>query len=170
MSKQTIRIAATGHRPNRLGGYCADNPVRLFIRKELKKILECYKERYDRVIGIHGLALGFDTDFANTCLELKIPYEAYAPFKDQDSKWFAQSQEEYRFLVNNADKFIIVSEGSYSPAKMHERNKVMVDKCDLLISCWNGDESGGTWNCIKYAEKKGVRIININPKDYKSGV
>jgi len=31
-----------------------------------------------------------------------------------------------------------------------------------LIACYNGDTSGGTYNCIKYAEKQGKEII-IDP-------
>ncbi len=31
----------------------------------------------------------------------------------------------------------------------------MVDKSDLVFAVWNGEEKGGTWNTIRYAERKG---------------
>lgn len=39
----------------------------------------------------------------------------------------------------------------------------MVDRCDKLIACYNGDTSGGTYNCVQYAKKKGKEIIVIDP-------
>ena len=36
----------------------------------------------------------------------------------------------------------------------------MVDRSDSIVALWNGT-SGGTKNCIDYAEKKGKPIINL---------
>jgi len=43
----------------------------------------------------------------------------------------------------------------------------MVDNADIVIAVWNGDEKSksGTWNCIKYARKKGKKIIYIDPNN-----
>ena len=45
---------------------------------------------------------------------------------------------------------------------MQRRNEYMVDKADTLIAVWNGT-SGGTANCVKYAKKKGVDIVRLDP-------
>ena len=42
---------------------------------------------------------------------------------------------------------------------MQKRNEYMVDKSDLVIAFWNGEESGGTWNTINYAERKGKQLV-----------
>ena len=37
---------------------------------------------------------------------------------------------------------------------MQKRNMYMVDRADLVLAIWNGEEKGGTWNTIRYARKK----------------
>ena len=45
---------------------------------------------------------------------------------------------------------------------MQKRNEYMVDLADKVIAVWNGS-TGGTYNCVKYAEKCGKEIIRIVP-------
>lgn len=59
------------------------------------------------------------------------------------------------------DEFIVLPEKPY-----HERNRDIVDACDLLIACpkergpvWHG----GTWYTIHYAEKVGKPVTIIWP-------
>jgi uncharacterized phage-like protein YoqJ len=47
---------------------------------------------------------------------------------------------------------------------MQKRNEYMVDNSDIVIAVWDGSK-GGTYNCVKYAEKLGKKIIVINPKE-----
>ncbi len=51
---------------------------------------------------------------------------------------------------------------------MQKRNEYMVDKSNLVLAIWNGDKSGGTWNTIKYAMKKGknIRYIMLNENNW----
>lgn len=51
----------------------------------------------------------------------------------------------------------------YYPAKMQKRNEYMVDNSDIVIAVWDGTK-GGTYNCVKYAQKLEKKIIQINPK------
>ena len=59
-----------------------------------------------------------------------------------------------------------ISEGIYHIAKMQKRNEYMVDKADIVIAVWDGS-SGGTGNCVKYAQKVGKSIVKLNPVDIK---
>lgn len=44
------------------------------------------------------------------------------------------------------------------------RNEHMVDSADLLVAYYNG-QAGGTKNCIEYAVKKGVRVVDVRRYD-----
>jgi uncharacterized phage-like protein YoqJ len=164
-----MKIAITGHRPNKLGN---DYDLKSELVEAIKhNILKILKDRgiiyYDipcSHVGhtlITGMALGIDTLFAKIAIEYKIPFIAAIPFKGQESMWPIKSAVLYHILLTKAKEIVIVSEGGYSVTKMQLRNEWMVDNCDLLIAIWDGS-AGGTANCIKYAKDK-KEIIYINP-------
>ena len=147
-------IAATGHRPQKLGGF-SDT-----INNRLKDLAIAYfkKSNPDKIIS--GMALGWDTAVALAAIELSIPLVAAIPFYGQELRWNEESQEIYHSILNSqfVDK-VIVCPGSYSAASMNKRNEWMVDNCDHLVALWDGS-NGGTGNCIKYANGK-VTISNL---------
>lgn len=147
-------LAATGHRPDKLGGYADQLAI---LRCEL-----CMDWMETQTIerGITGMALGFDQDFALACYELGIPYTAAVPFDGQESQWPAKSQRRYRWLMNRAADVVVVSPGSYRPAKMLKRNEWMVDECDQLIALYDGSQ-GGTMHCMRYARDWQKPIHNL---------
>ena len=100
------------------------------------------------------MALGADQYFANVCIKLKIPFIAAIPFIGQEAVWPAESKRIYKIILAKAESQHIVSEGGYSAAKLQLRNEWMVNNCDLLLGIYNGDKSGGTFNCIEYAKKR----------------
>lgn len=153
-------IGGTGHRPSKIGGYILPNPTYNYICQQAEKIL--LQEKPDKVIS--GMALGFDMWLANIAIKLGIPFIAAVPFMGQDSKWPFESRKIYKILLAKAAEVVIVSEGEYSAKKLQIRNEWIVDHCNLLLACYNNDETGGTANCVKYAEKIGREICIINPK------
>jgi len=65
---------------------------------------------------------------------------------------------------------VVVSPGSYSPEKMHVRDRWIIDNSNQLLAIWTGTQYGGTFATIKYAEKKvkanqDHKINIINPND-----
>lgn len=140
-------IAATGHRPDKLGGYGAD------VRDRLRKIAREYLALSLADFTVSGMALGWDTAFAEASLELGIPFIAAVPFKGQEKLWPAESRWHYRKLLDRAKYVKIISPGGYAPEKMHVRNEWMVHRCDRLCALWDGSP-GGTANCVRYAEKR----------------
>lgn len=42
------------------------------------------------------------------------------------------------------------------------RNHSMVDMSEVVIAVYNGDETGGTANCVKYARKKDKKILILH--------
>lgn len=156
-----MRLAATGHRPARLGKeYSYDGPYTAYIRLELRKLVEKLKPSH----MISGMALGFDTIFARLALDSDIPLIAAVPFKGQDSKWFQSSRDiYYDILKHELTTVEYISEPGYSAAKMHKRDRWMVDGCDHLVAVWDGKPWGGTYGTLQYAIKKGHPYTIINP-------
>ncbi len=146
-----MRVAFTGHRPEKTGGFDPSNPVRTKIRAALS-ILLTDMQSGGALTAMSGMALGFDQDAAQVCIELSIPFTAAVPFHGQEKVWPLQSRKHYEMLLNKAANVHVVCEGGYAAFKMQKRNIWMIENSDLLIACWNGSP-GGTANAVHYAEK-----------------
>lgn len=156
-----MTVAFTGHRPDKLGfEYDYEGPYSEYLFQEIGCILKDIKPTK----GIVGMALGVDTIAALECLYQGIPVTAAIPFKGQESRWPEKSQEIYKkILAHKLVTPVYVCEPGYHYRKMQIRNEWMVDRCDVLIAVWDETE-GGTFNCIKYADKK-KQIIYIDPRN-----
>lgn len=140
--KDELRIAVTGHRPNRIFG--REQDIENWIRKELKRIncIEAYS----------GMAQGTDQIFAKIAEELGIPLICCYPYKRYS---FHLEEEE----INVKAKDVRFISDAYSKQSFWIRDKYMVDNCDLLFAVFDGVKNGGTWITVKYAEKIGKPII-----------
>lgn len=147
-------VCATGHRPHKLGGY-----DRITYSK-LVSTADVYLLGVKPSKIIVGGALGWDQAFAHAGLNHGIPVVTAVPFAGQESKWPKQSQDHYNWLLNQCADVVIVSEGGYSPYKMQVRNEWMVDNSDRTCALWDGT-SGGTGNCVSYADRVGKSIDNM---------
>ena len=112
-----------------------------------------------------GGALGFDTLAAQTVLELKKQYAhirliLVLPCLSQARYWREQDISEYELIKRSADKVVYTSQ-EYSYDCMHKRNRHLVENSSLCI-CYLKEESGGTAYTVKYAESRGLRIINLS--------
>lgn len=152
-------LTCTGHRPQKIGGFSIPNPTYNYIWAETEKHLLDLKP--DKCIT--GMALGFDTIFAEVCIKLGIPFISAVPFINQEKIWPKESQDKYNTILKKACEVIIVCEGGYSAKKMQIRNEWMCDNSDLVLACWD-ESSGGTGNCINYARSIGMKIIIIDPR------
>lgn len=59
-----------------------------------------------------------------------------------------------------------MSEDRREPRPYLERNRDIVNESEVLVACPDGDEEelrSGTWMTVRYARKKGIRIIIIWP-------
>lgn len=159
-----MKICVTGHRPEKLYGYDLSDPRWQELKLKFKKLLienNCTE-------AITGMALGTDTIFALSVLELKdegynIKLHCAIPCKGQTSKWVNPDDvARYFNIYDRADIVKIVSDKPYNPYLMQIRNEYMVDLADKIIAVWDGSPSG-TGNCVKYALEKGKEIIKIEP-------
>lgn len=145
---------ATGHRPNKLGGYT--KAARFNLRKLAYDFLK--QDTPDRVLS--GMALGWDMAWAEAAIALGIPTIAAVPFKGQEKMWPKESQDRFNTILNGCSEIVVVSEGDYKPYLMQIRNEFMVNQSDKVIALWDGT-AGGTGNCIRYANKVCKPVINL---------
>lgn len=143
-------LAATGHRPDKLGGYGA---------AAVAKVDRCalaWLTTLDPSKVISGFALGWDQSVARAAIELGIPLVAALPGPWQASKWPPASQAEWRRLIVLASEVVMVCNGPYTSAAMQVRNEWMADHCDALLALWDGTP-GGTANCLRYFTQRHPR-------------
>jgi uncharacterized phage-like protein YoqJ len=147
-------FAATGHRPQKLGGFSPH------VTKKLINLATTFLYEHRPGVIISGMALGWDLAWAEAGILLKIPVMAAVPFEGQESKWPQESQERYHHVLSKCSEVRYVCDNGFASWKMQKRNEFMVDRCDRLIALWDGS-TGGTGNCIKYATSVVKPIINL---------
>lgn len=111
-----------------------------------------------------GGALGFDTLAAMRVLALREQYRQcklhlILPCQGQENDWSLENRILYRKIAERADRVTCLHE-AYVKGCMYERNRALVDGCDMVIAYLNQAKGGTAYTC-RYAEKKGVRIINL---------
>ncbi|TIW05731.1 MAG: DUF1273 domain-containing protein [Mesorhizobium sp.] len=146
-------IAATGHRPPKLGGY---GPA---VRKDLLNLAIDYLEAERPTSVISGMALGWDQAFAVAAVVCGVPFTAAVPFKGQHLRWPDESQRRFEWLLSEAATVHIVSDIPGDRA-MQKRNEWMVDRADKMCALWDGSW-GGTFNCLRYAKKVQRPVDNL---------
>lgn len=147
-------ICGTGHRPQHVQNFGT-------AKDDIKKFIS--ENNVDKVIS--GMALGFDIILAEAVLELKeqganIILEAAVPCREQDKLWRKEDKEKYQYILSKCD-IVTILQQEYTIDCLNKRNQYMVDNSDIVLAYWNGKQNGGTYNCIKYAESKHKKIINI---------
>lgn len=181
-----VVVAVTGHRPKIFGTYNENSKNILEVKKNIRKFLSIQKRHIQHLIT--GGALGVDMWSSEIALELEIPLMVAIPFKGQNKTWPKESQERHLNIIKKTSKIYVINtnedismtfeEYLKLPAKtatfsvlsrwFDERNKWMVDRCDVVMAVWNGEHSG-TGNCVKYAKSKGKKIYNLWKDEYVNG-
>lgn len=169
-------LAITGHRPQKLNkfmkhGDMLDINYVNYLAYLKYKVSEYVDEGFTYFIS--GGAIGVDQDFADAVLFEKkrnkfngfndISLEIAVPCKNQDIKWQPKDRVRYLTILKEADNIIELSK-KYTPYYMLNRNKYMVEKADKVLAFWDGEEKGGTWYTIQYANKigKDIEIIDLS--------
>lgn len=160
------RVSFTGYRPSKMGFSGESDPACLRLKQRIAEEIEALCDA--GATEFHsGMALGVDTWCAEAVLQLKqsrpeLRLTAIIPCRDQDSAWSAEQKKRYREILGRCDKVICISE-SYNDKCMFQRNRALVDICDVLVAVFDG-RSGGTKYTVDYAAKQGKRTIVISPR------
>ena len=81
------------------------------------------------------------------------------PCKNQERFWTQDDIEIYDRILEEADEVVCLSE-RYRKGSMHMRYRHLVDRSGICV-CYLTKDTGGTAYTVKYAKRKGLRIINI---------
>ena len=111
-----------------------------------------------------GGALGFDTLAAECVLEVRSKYpqvhlHVIMPCRNQTKGWNSENIRSFERINSFADEVKCLSEDYYNGC-MQSRNRYMVDNSSVIIA-YLTKNNGGSAYTVKYAEKQGLRIINI---------
>jgi uncharacterized phage-like protein YoqJ len=149
-------ITATGHRPNKVGGYSYENHLLLVsIAEQMLNSIENISEVRS------GGALGWDQAIARAGINLKLPVHMMIPFEGFSAKWPEKSQQYLEKLISKSNKVTYVCEPPYAAYKLQQRNLALLNGADVCIALWNGDAEGGTWNTIKVAQTMpNLKVLN----------
>ena len=157
-----IRIALTGHRPERLNfSSDVENKDWYKINLWLQDMLYSYSKSNDQLDIYCGMASGSDILFGALAISHKILFDnkynikarCILPCKDYNS-----SDKQYDFIKEYADEWIELSDKFYKGCD-NIRDQYMVDHCDILLAIWDRNKSGGVWSTIRKAQKTGKEII-----------
>lgn len=164
--KEEIICAFTGHRAAKLAWKNNEADSRCVMLKE--NLSEAIEELYGRGVRlfIGGMANGCDMYFAEAVLKLRetypdIRFEAAVPYPEQPNSWSTTEKERYRVILEKSDNVVTISR-YYTRGCMMERNRYMVDRCNMLLACYDGVSSGGTLNTLRYALKCGKELRQID--------
>ena len=151
---------ASGHRPQYLE--CKyDETHEWLIDLKHKLYTWLHHNKSDIEYTISGMALGFDTWFAEECLKLRIPVHAYIPFVGQELYWVNSAQERYNNILKACDNINITSR-EYSKRVFLDRDKNMVSNATDVAALYNPSiKTGGTYYTIEYAKKNNLNIHNF---------
>lgn len=166
-----MRVALTGHRPQRLGLPDDETdekwiPIQHWIIDELSNFIKICRDNNEPLDLYTGMASGSDIAFAITGVSMhyinSIKLHYILPYKNYNS-----SHKYYKFLKLKASEWIELSDEFYKGCD-NVRDQYMVDHCDVLLAIWDGNKSGGVWSTIRKAQKAGKKIIYC-PKEILEG-
>ena len=156
--------AFTGHRAKKLPwGYDESDPRCRSLKAKLRGVVESLCETgVDRFLC--GMANGCDLYFAEIVLALQEHYpqiqlEAAVPYVGQAHHWSETEQLRYRSILSRCEDVTVISE-EYTRSCMMHRNRYMVDKCDILLACYD-EGSGGTLSTLHMAMEQDKEIILV---------
>ena len=149
-------VCFTGHRS-------IEKPLAILIPRALNTIISGLIAMGATSFRLGG-AVGFDTIAALSVIEAKekhphITLDLILPCRDQADAWDEHSKKVYDYILSRADTITYVCD-KYKRGCMHARNRKLVDGSDILIA-YLKKANGGSAYTYRYAEEKGIEIINV---------
>ena len=150
-----LRMALTGHRPERL------NYSQYLESDDWRRMINWLKKQI-KLLGVTdaycGMADGCDCVYALTIIELKdegypLKLHCVLPCDNYNSSYYL-----YDFFKENADTWTSLSKEYYKGCD-NARDQYMVDNSDKLFAIYDGIKVGGVYSTIRRAQKRNLDII-----------
>jgi uncharacterized phage-like protein YoqJ len=133
----------------------------------MQTVLDEVMRMYPGVTWICGGAIGVDSFAAKYAMTHGIKYILILPFppKVMSKYWNDVQRNTLKETMAKAISVTVLSQ-VYDVAYYQKRNISMVDAAQVLIAFFDGS-SGGTANCVKYAQSKKGYKIAVYPGPYE---
>ena len=156
-----MRVGITGHQTLR-GALGWD-----WIEGEIRRILIGCGPPW---IGLTSLAAGADQRFAEIVLQLGGAIEVIVPFPDYETRFAGEEERSsYRRLLAAAQAVQVLPRVSESDEALYFiAGQRVADESEVLIAVWDGRPAaglGGTADIVAYADRRDIRVVQINPVD-----
>ncbi len=140
------------------------------VAKALVALLGALSEEIDgTLVGVSSLAAGADILFAETILDLSLPWRALLPVS-LDELRHDFTAEEWRFreqLLARATEIQVRGQAALRDEADLECGLDTLDQADLFIAVWDERPAalpGGTGDFVAYARGVGKPLIILNPE------
>lgn len=162
-----LRIAVTGHRPNRLA--LSPNALSDRIDAVLAAVDGDDAARVVSTVAISALAEGSDRVFASAALargwrlEALLPFEAAAYATTFDDS--TETPEFHRLLSAAASRIALPGDPEAAPEAFHAAGLGSLDASDALLAVWDGAPSagrGGTADILAESLRRGRPTLWID--------
>ncbi len=155
-------VAGTGHRPNHLlPAQCQ------WLANRCRACVDWLVRERGMRVGITGMALGFDTWWAEALLaDRRVQPWAYVPCPQQADRWPATARRRWKKLLGQISERgrVVVLSDRYHETVMHDRNDAMMDDAAAAVAGWRQTKrSGGTWHAVRSAGARGLPGVLLNP-------
>ena len=159
--------AFTGHRPHKFP-WKYDEANSRCVALKAKLTEQITKLAENGVTDFYsGGADGVDCWASLIVLELRqknpaLKLHLILPHEGQADRWSEPAQERYHWILEQADSVEYVSQEYYEGC-MLDRNHRLVEAAEVLLAVYNGERRGGTAATVRYAQKRGKKIIILDP-------
>lgn len=114
---------------------------------------------------LNGGACGFDHLAAFAVLKarkvnLNIKLIMLLPCKNQNEHWNETDKQSYKYLLENADEVVYISEQPYFNGCMEKRNLSLVERSAVCVAYMNRRRSG-TSQTVRMAQEHKLTVINL---------
>ena len=148
-------VAFFGHRyidnPKEIEDKLEEIIMQIIDENEYVEFLVGRNGEFDNCVAsaVHRVRKNHRDDNSDLILVLPYPTAEYTNNKEYFDDYYTDVQISYKASISHPKSAIGI------------RNREMVDRADLIVF-YVTEEQGGAWEIVKYANKKGKRIVNID--------
>lgn len=161
------RAAGTGHRELEAGDAG-------WVAEKLPKAAVWLRDEAGTQVGVSGLALGFDMDWAEAVLDAGLHLWVAIPFEEQAARWPRKQQARWAKLRAAATRERVVgrvpadlpprNRSAAVNALLFRRNSTMLDVASAVLTVWEpGRFGGGTAGALLDAANRRLPGVHLDP-------